>query len=721
MVLRTFFLFRTIAQLLGAAPDESFMQDRSEQYPAEGALAGAVMKKVHVNKDGIVHVLTDRGMARLFDGKLALDQSFRPFIGKKLLDSSMGAGEIYYLFEDRLLCNGFAGKFAVMLPTNRFDTVAVADDGRAVLCGPKASAILEKEKLTEISVFGKPLTTGLNLYIAAANGLYQISAGATLVAAEKDVHAVGEEPGFVLIGTTNGVTVPGATEEDRKEINEEGMPWHEITALTLSGKHGLAGTTRGFFRESEDEQTDYYASRRWLLDDYVIDVAPDRDENVYVLTKLGLNRIVFEPMSLERKAAHYQRKIRQRHIRFGFCSELYLSKPGDITSAQMVDTDNDGTWSNYYMASQAFRFGATGDLEAHAHAWETFAALERLEEINPLEGFPARTFERLGYKNSDKERWHPVGDGLWEWKAHTSSDEIAAHTFGCSVLYETAARTPKEKARIATFIDRIAGHIVRNNWYLVDVDGKPTLWARWNPEYVNWFPHTIVDRRLNSAEIVGLMQFAHAITGKAIYKEKGMELLTKHGYLENITSSMTNIALTKGFIHMGNDMGNEWNHSDDLLSFVTYWFLHRHAFNDDLRTKYAEAIRDHWEIEREEKNPLWAFVHASTGAKEFDLEGALWTLRRFPWDMTDWTVQNSHRHDVTKLPDNFRGQQLKELLPPGERRITRWNSQPFILDGGNGGHTELAGDEFLLPYWMGRYLKIIAPPTGDPKRVEDVP
>jgi len=37
----------------------------------------------------------------------------------------------------------------------------------------------------------------------------------------------------------------------------------------------------------------------------------------------------------------------------------------------------------------------------------------------------------------------------------------------------------------------------------------------------------------------------------------------------------------------------------------------------------------------------------------------------------------------------------------------RWNGNPFVLDGGNGGLTELAGDEFLLPYWMARHLKLI--------------
>jgi hypothetical protein len=30
-----------------------------------------------------------------------------------------------------------------------------------------------------------------------------------------------------------------------------------------------------------------------------------------------------------------------------------------------------------------------------------------------------------------------------------------------------------------------------------------------------------------------------------------------------------------------------------------------------------------------------------------------------------------------------------------------------MLDGGDGGYSELAGDEYLLPYWMARYLKVI--------------
>jgi hypothetical protein len=160
MILRATILFLLVCVIEAVEPDTPFLQDWSEQFRAEGELAGATLKKVHVNKDGIVYVLTDRGMARLFGDRLALDQSFRPLIGKKILDSALARGEVYYLLEDRLICNGFAGTFAVKVPTNRFDRVAVAENGKALVSGPRNSALIEDGKLTEIGGFGKPVAQG---------------------------------------------------------------------------------------------------------------------------------------------------------------------------------------------------------------------------------------------------------------------------------------------------------------------------------------------------------------------------------------------------------------------------------------------------------------------------------------------------------------------------------------------------------------------------------
>ena len=57
--------------------------------------------------------------------------------------------------------------------------------------------------------------------------------------------------------------------------------------------------------------------------------------------------------------------------------------------------------------------------------------------------------------------------------------------------------------------------------------------------------------------------------------------------------------------------------------------------------------------------------------------------------------------------DRFHRRESLNLLPPDERPVMKWNSNPFQIDGGSGGHGEDDGAAFLLPYWMGRYHKFL--------------
>ena len=71
---------------------------------------------------------------------------------------------------------------------------------------------------------------------------------------------------------------------------------------------------------------------------------------------------------------------------------------------------------------------------------------------------------------------------------------------------------------------------------------------------------------------------------------------------------------------------------------------------DELKAKFKESIRDHWEIERPEKEPMMNLTYAMTGAKEFDLDETIWWLQKHPMDHISWRIENSHRHDIEKLP-----------------------------------------------------------------------
>lgn len=705
----------TGTSLRAAVKDAPFLQDTAVRIENAPDLAGAKFLKLRIDRDGVVFVLTDKGVARLFEQRLALDHSFRPLSGLKALDINDHLGDLYYLYEDRILSNGQAGEPYWSLPKGAYRSFAVSEGNVLLVIGEAGLQRAFQKKLDPVDGLTSQVLKDIQpwrneFFVAASNAVYRIQGTKAKLFTRTNLpitclalHGV-----ELLIGTTGGYYGLRASDGERMTPLQVRLPSTNITCITPEAHSGLwIGSTRGAFKVGRSGEIAYYAGRRWLLDDDVVDVQVAPDGDVYVLSRTGLNKIDYVSMTLEQKAAYFDRKVRQRHNRFGFAAELRLPRPGDVTSAEMIDTDNDGTWSNYYMASQGFRYAATGDSEARTNAWRTFQAMERLEQLANRKGFPARTFERKGFKYSDVDRWRDAADPNWEWKGHTSSDEIAAHTFGCAVMYEVVAKTPGEKERVTRFFKKIMDHIIANHWNLVDVDGKPTLWGRWSPEYVNHYPETIGDRRLNSAELIASLQLAYRMTGKDEYKRSIYTLMDDHGYLTNILISATNTAPTPGFMHEGIDMGDVWNHSDDLLSFVTYWVLNRFALTESLRLQYAATVREHWEIERFERNPLWNFVYASTGARDYDLDGAMWTLRKFPLDLITWRMENSHRADITRLPKNFRQMEVQELLPPGERQMTRWNTQPFILDGGDGGHTEFAGDEFLLPYWMGRFLKII--------------
>ena len=161
-------------------------------------------------------------------------------------------------------------------------------------------------------------------------------------------------------------------------------------------------------------------------------------------------------------------------------------------------------------------------------------------------------------------------------------------------------------------------------------------------------------------------------------------------------------------------LSQKWNHSDDEMYFLGYWGLYRYAFTDELKEKYKETIKDHWEAERPEKDGLWNIFGALVDRENFDLEEAVWYLQEYPLDLINWNVKNSHRKDIELLEPNFRNQSTKEVLPPDELKMRRHNGNRFELDGGRDGKEEMsAGDIWLLPYWMGRYMDVISKPVSN--------
>jgi hypothetical protein len=512
----------------------------------------------------------------------------------------------------------------------------------------------------------------------------------------------------LTLGTRNGFFEYAARE--RKPIGEirRNLPCNEITTISDIDGNLWFGSTRGAFRLRKDGKFDYYASERWIPSDYVIEIVKGPDHSVLILTDKGIGQIFSKSMTLNEKALFYEKQTRKRHIRNGFNATISGMVDGDVTTGSLEDSDNDGLWTAMYLAGETFRYAVTKSDEALQNVRESLDAMEREYTVNGLHsGFPSRSFERHGYNENDTP-WRPSPNPEWDWKSTTSSDEAIGHIFAFGAIAELVP-VPEVKNKAVMLIDTLMSHILKNNYYMIDWNGKPTVWGRWNPEYVNVRPENVGDRKICSSNITAMLQTAYYFTKKEKYKTALVSLLKDHGYLTNLMRPMKSIGMAPANADdLSKELSDQWNHSDDEMYYCGYWGLYRYALNDTLKAKYREAIVDHWEIERPEKEGLWNIMTALVGNPDINLNEAIWYLQEYPLDLVNWTIQNSHRNDIEFLPDNFRKQTIKEVLSPKELPITRHNANRFQLDeNGRGTSENSAGDIWLLPYWMGRYLGVI--------------
>ncbi|HET8736596.1 MAG TPA: hypothetical protein VFM69_08345 [Pricia sp.] len=712
--------------------DVPYVQDYAVKYGLKDG--NTFLSQVFMDRNGVIQIASSEGILRTHDGQflypgvLVKDRTYRPLTDKNVKGMTVCQDQFVYIDDKAVFGNAWAGTLYLKHNLPRASIAAAGDefdflisDGHTLqfLSRTKAawSGELKNDRVKEI-LFDR---AGNTFWVLGKKSIASFDASTnqfetrvrgndfTSFAIQGNKLVVGTNSGYLIVDTSTGRQIG-----DRHTR----LPATEITDVeTIDGQLWF-GSTQGAFKLREDGKFDYYYGKRWLPGNRVEHIYKGTDGSVLILTDAGLGQIVFEKMTLFDKAQYFEDQVRDRHIRYGFNATLVDLDTGNIDSGRLSDSDNDGLWTSMYLAGQVFRYAVTGSEEALQNCRESMDAMERLFSINPVPGFPSRSFDRSGYIDvlHDPERWQKSADPEWDWKATTSSDEAIGHIFAYGAMAELMDNELKDRA--ITLIDTLMDHIVRNDMYMVDYDGKPTTWGRWNPVYVNARPKMVGDRKINSSNIIGMLQTAYHFTGKEKYREKAFDLMENHGYLENLMRPMSEIGPAPEDADDWSKMLSEsWNHSDDEMYFLGYWGLYNYAFNDSLKAKYKQAIIDHWKIERPEKEGLWNIMTALTGTPDFDLDEAVWYLKEHPMDLITWDVKNSHRKDIEFMAPNFREQTTREVLPPDERRIQRHNANMFRLDkvGGDGTQEYSAGDIWLLPYWMGRYLGVISGPVTSAK------
>ncbi|GMV99973.1 MAG: hypothetical protein AMXMBFR84_11120 [Candidatus Hydrogenedentota bacterium] len=495
-----------------------------------------------------------------------------------------------------------------------------------------------------------------------------------------------------------------------------GMSW-----IAITGKQGLCyedttcvargfekedywvGTTRGAIRYVDGEYQ-YFGYQRWIPNDKVNAIACG-DKVAYIATDGGLGIIRYEPYTLQKKAAYYERWIEEWGMRrVGFICTLTWDE--DRGEWVRFISDNDGGWAAHLMNAYCFKYAVTKDPKVREQAIEVFRTIKWCEEITPIDGFPARAIATVSEPSQLAatgsaglpSEWNPTPDGLWLWKGDTSSDEVDSHIQSCMIFYELASHG-KSKVAVIEHINRVVGHIVDHGWTLRDLDGKPTRWARWDPEYLH-SRDGLVQLGLNGTEALSMITMAHAITGNEKFSNGKQQLLEWEYHLPVLRQKITFPFIT---------------HFDDRLAFLAYHPLLTYETDPELRSIYVRSLERSWELKRVENMVWFNYIYGALTGNAMDNERSLKNLQAWPLDCRSYTHKNSIRTDLS-VPEEYVNYVADwKSMTARDIGVCRWDSDFLRLDGGAGGKAVADPSAFLDAYWMARYYGMILPPDTKDK------
>lgn len=529
-----------------------------------------------------------------------------------------------------------------------------------------------------------------------------------------------DDSGNLWIGGLGGVTIRKGAQVVGHKTPENGITNANVN-IVRKGPEGImwVGTDYGITRFTPGEmEYSVRLSKRWLMNDEVKDITFDAQDNAWIATAGGVSVIYRKEMTLAEKAEYFYDQLITRHIREPWVAGRFtLTVAGDTSTLVPDDDDNDGEYTAMYLAMESFRYAVTGDPIAKERAKKAFDFLHLLREVTEIDGFFARTIVPVDWdKMHDMNRtytpqelaedlinnprhkpvevrWHLSKDGKWKWKGDTSSDELDGHFFGYYWYYYLVA-DDAEKERIASHVSKIMDHLIRNDFYLIGVDGTHTKWGVWSPQSLNEDPEWSPEKPLNSLEILSFLKFAYEITGFERYQEAYLKLINEEGYLKNAqTLYITNPAWETYF--------------DIYLALYIYPALINLENDPALNQTYRDHLDQWYDKFSETNSPLLNFTYNILTDGSDGLKESVFFLQDAPLSLVDDYIDNGRREDLQLVRHPILEEvQVDELRPPSEYRTMRWDRNPYFAQAGNP-HQEREPVYWLLPYWMGRYIGLI--------------
>jgi hypothetical protein len=405
-------------------------------------------------------------------------------------------------------------------------------------------------------------------------------------------------------------------------------------------------------------------------------------------------------MTLADKAAVFEHDMEARFLLEGqaLCKLKLPTPEREFIDYNMPDN---AYMTGIYLGAMAMKYAATMDPQDRLDVQHSLNALHLLCTVSGKKGLLARAAWPKDRPKADDGEWHASPDGKHLWRGDVSSDQMTGAIYGFAVAYELAA-TDDEKKVIAQCVGDLVDHLLENDLRIIDIDGQPTQWGSYYPDYVK--------RRepMNALLLLQHLKVAHHVTGEPRFSEAYHRLGKDEGYFE-LAVQARRLADPRRV-----------NHSDDVLIFLAYYPLLALEQDAAIRKHYVDSLRRSWHGDERfpgvapEANPFYTFMAKKWLEQDVDVEPAINTLRWFPLDMK-WnpdTVANYEQEFSFAFDPAVQSPEPEAGKPvPVDRRPKTWSAWvqnpyqqgPRHADPG----MEYNGHDYLAGYWLGRYFGFI--------------
>ena len=536
-------------------------------------------------------------------------------------------------------------------------------------------------------------------------------------------------------------------------------------AVTADGIHWYGSPTGVTAYDPAAERASfrvmYFSAQRYLPDNEVKSMYADGTV-IWVQCRTGVARIEMQEITCEEKAKLLLAETRKAVDRRGMVTDKHLNEPRNIDSAVSYGhSDNDGCFTAAYAIGEMFHYAyckrekgpnAPDTMNAKALAYRACEACLLLMYISGRgDGFVARTYlapdeplpdDGLFFEkqedgtavclntNAARERGmvgmkvkagEPVparlarlyrslgySDAGIRYKGDTSSDELTLHFLNMMYAYDLLCDEDEElRELIVTACRNLMNHIIDNGYMLLEADGKPTTWARWNPGYFAT-PTGWADACLNAAELLMYLKVTMHITGEAGKWQQHYNKLIKEYHYDELP-----LLHLDRFTHMaysfGNDCAEELMYGDNMLAVCAFWGLIGLEDDPVLKEKYRKALRTWDHTLLREVNPGYLYP-CKLVCPDYPLDEEA---------VADWFYHNNVsrleaginmvRRDQPRRTMFGGGYETSWLMQPDELPIDRYDRNY------NAYFENIQGDlqsvescyVYTFAYWLGKYYGFI--------------